>query len=160
MSRYRLPLTSVLPDARDRHRSAPVLPTPPPPAAPETSPYRLPDGRIVLVYEDVARGAASVTFQLLGGTVVNAEKVKPHVPPPAPAWCQALAKSLVTTVIEWAEDGATKDQLIAAVADLLEEELLDQRLIERLANVYTVDTDQAALIALVRDAQQDVERVR
>jgi len=160
MSRTRLPLTAVLPDARDRHRSAPVLPKPQPPLAPETSPYRLPDGRIVLVYEDVARGAASVTFQLLGGTVVNAEKVQPHVPAPAPAWCQTLAQSIVTTANEWIEEGASENDLVQCVADLLEEELLDQRIIQRLAQVYTVDTDQAALIALVRDAQQDVERVR
>ena len=127
MSRHRVPLTAVLPDARDRHRSAPPMPKPQPPAPPETSPYRLPDGRIVLVYEDVARGAASVTFQLLGGTVVNAERVKAHVPPPAPAWCQTLAKSIVTTVNEWAKDGASEAQLIAAVADLLEEELPEVR---------------------------------
>jgi len=103
----------------------------------------------VLVYEDVARGTATVTYQLM-----------PTPPPPAPAWCQTLAQSIVTTANEWIEEGASEKQLVAAIADLLEEELLDQTIIERLANVYTVDTDQAALIALVRDAQQDVERVR
>ena len=104
----------------------------------------------VLVYEDVARAAASITYQLL----------PPMPPPPAPAWCHALAQSIVTTANEWIEEGASEKQLVAAIADLLEEELLDQTIIERLATVYTVDTDQAALIALVRDAQQDVERVR
>lgn len=81
-------------------------------------------------------------------------------PAPAPDWCQTLATSIVTTVMEWATDGASETQLVACVADLLEQEALDQRLIERLATVYTVDSDQAALIALVREAQAEVARVR
>lgn len=79
---------------------------------------------------------------------------------PAPRWCQDLAKAIVTTVNEWAADGATEQHLVQCVADLLEQDLLDQRIIERLATVYTVDTDQAALIALVQDAQAEVARVR
>jgi len=136
------------------------MPKPQPPAPRETSPYRLPDGRVVLVYEDVARGAASVTYEMLrtadgARVIVNAVKVTPLS---APAWCQQLAKDIVTTVNEWAADGASEKHLIGCVADLLEQELLDQSIIERLAQVYTVDTDQAALIGLVRDAQQEVGR--
>ena len=117
MSRHRVPLTAVLPDARDRHRSAPVLPKPQ--LAPrETSPYRLPDGRIVLIYEDVARGAATVTYGMLADgkqVVVNAERVS--VP------YDALAAKILTTVNEWAAEGATADQLRACIADILDEEL-------------------------------------
>jgi len=95
----------------------------------DTSPYRLPDGRVVLVYEDVARGAASVTYGMIrtsdgAHVVVNAVKV---TPPAAPAWCQKLAKDIVTTVNEWAEDGASFEHLVACVADLLEEELPEVR---------------------------------
>lgn len=124
MTRHRVPLTAVLPDARDRHRSAPAMPKPQPEPR-ETSPYRLPDGRIVLVYEDVARGAATVSYEMIrtadaARIIVNAVKV---TPPPAPAWCQELAKQIMVTVNEWAEDGASFDHLVACVADLLEQEL-------------------------------------
>jgi len=125
MNRTRLPLTAVLPDARDRHRSAPVLPTPRTPAPRETSPYRLPDGRVVLVYEDVARGAASVTYEMIRTAdgervIVDATRVTAT---PKPVWCQQLAQDIVTTVNEWAADGASEAQLVACVADLLEEDL-------------------------------------
>ena len=95
----------------------------------DTSPYRLPDGRVVLVYEDVARGAASVTYEMIRTAdgeriIVDATRVTPA---PAPAWCQALARSIVTTVNEWAEDGASFEHLVACVADLLEEELPEVR---------------------------------
>lgn len=123
----------------------------------ETSTYRLPDQRLVQVYEDVARGAATVTFQLVDRSIVNATRVTPV---PAQARRLALARQILTTVNEWADEGANETQLLNCILDLLAEQVLDQSIIERLAQVYTVDTDQAALIALVRDAQQDVERVR
>lgn len=70
------PLSTVLPDARDRHRVTPSLPERGPEPPRETTPYRLPDGQIVRVFEDVARGAATVTFQLaVGGRVVNAVRL-------------------------------------------------------------------------------------
>lgn len=40
-----------------------------------TSDYRLPDGRIVAVFEDVARNAPFVSFTLIGGKIVVASKV-------------------------------------------------------------------------------------
>jgi len=38
--------------------------------------YRLPDGRIVGILEDVARGARWVSFTLIGGRVVMAERME------------------------------------------------------------------------------------
>ena len=124
--------------------------------------YRLPDQRVVFVYDDVARGAEVIPYEMIRTAdgeriIVPAERVRPA---PAPPWCQGLARSIVTTLNEWAADGASEDHLVRCVADLLEQEVLDPRIIERLAQVYTVDTDQVALIALVRAAQAEVARVR
>ena len=47
------------------------------PLPPATAPYRLPDGRIVMINEDVARGALLVSFTLVGGRVVDAVRVGP-----------------------------------------------------------------------------------
>ena len=53
------------------------VPTPPAHVAPtartrETDDYVLPDGRVVAIDADVARGAATVTFTLVGGSIVVA----------------------------------------------------------------------------------------
>lgn len=49
-----------------------------PNTAPEraTLAYRLPDGRIVHIYADTARGAHTITFQLAGGAVVMATRCR------------------------------------------------------------------------------------
>lgn len=130
-----------------------------------TSPYRLPDGRVVLIADDTTRGDAVISYELARTAdgerrIVDAVRVQAQTVAPAPRWCQDVARSIVTTVNEWAADGATEAHLVQCVADLLEQELLDQRLIERLAQVYTVSSDQVALIALVREAQAEVARVR
>lgn len=45
--------------------------------ASDLTPYRLPDGRIVWIREDVARGALLIDFTLKGGTVVYALRLNP-----------------------------------------------------------------------------------
>ena len=39
---------------------------------PQLTDYRLPDGRIVPIREDVARGAREISFQLENGSIVTA----------------------------------------------------------------------------------------
>ena len=43
-----------------------------------TCPYRLPDGRIVAIHADVARGAWLVSFALADGRIVDAVRVDQH----------------------------------------------------------------------------------
>ncbi len=64
-----------------------------------------------------------------------------------------LACFLLDTLTSAVEHGAGPAHLRAAIVDILEQELPDPTLLERLAQVYTVDTDQVALIALVDEAR-------
>ncbi len=82
----------------------------------------------------------------------------------------ALVRHILQTVDDWAEDAdrnahlpscRADAHLRAGIADLLEQELQESpevALLERLAQVYTVDTDQVALIALVDEARLAVRQ--
>ena len=70
----------------------------------------------------------------------------------------ALARLLLSTAVDWARNGDDARHLLACFTDLLDQELPDPTIVDRLAQVYTVDTDQAALVALVAEARQAVAR--
>jgi hypothetical protein len=40
------------------------------------TPYRLPDGRVVAVHADVARGTRTIDYTLADGTIVTAQRVE------------------------------------------------------------------------------------
>jgi hypothetical protein len=91
-----------------------------------------------------------------------AEPTRPPTPAPASAWARELARQIVPTILEVSGDGGTRHDVLTAVADQLDEALphlgAKLLLVEQLADVYTRETDQIALIRLVTEARMVVSR--